>query len=65
MPAAWVATVAPVARVDGAADVVLAGEWVGPTGFLADACFASARRAAELLDDRPQAERCRARYSFM
>ena len=32
--------------VDGIANLMLAGDWVGPTGMLSDACFASARVAA-------------------
>jgi phytoene dehydrogenase-like protein len=32
--------------VDGIGNLWLAGDWVGPTGMLADACFASARSAA-------------------
>jgi hypothetical protein len=36
----------PAGRVDGVDNVFLAGDWVGDTGFLADACFASAREAA-------------------
>lgn len=38
---------APVA-VGGIANLFLAGDWVGPTGLLADASFASAREAASL-----------------
>lgn len=34
--------------VDGIANLFLAGDWVGPTGMLADASFASAREAASL-----------------
>ncbi len=37
----------PVA-VGGIANLFLAGDWVGPTGMLADASFASAREAASL-----------------
>lgn len=33
----------------GVAGLLLAGDWVGSEGFLADACFASARRAAGLV----------------
>jgi phytoene dehydrogenase-like protein len=32
--------------VDGIGNLWLAGDWVGPTGMLSDACFASARLAA-------------------
>ena len=42
----------PTVNVPGLANVFLAGDWVGEVGFLADACFASARAAfdqAELL----------------
>nr|BBH92309.1 dehydrogenase [Thermogemmatispora argillosa] len=35
-----------VAEIDG---LYLAGDWVGREGYLADACFASARQAAQLL----------------
>lgn len=38
----------PGPAVDGAAGLYVAGDWVGPEGMLADASFASARRAAEL-----------------
>ncbi len=38
----------PATQVDGVDNVFLAGDWVGDTGFLADACFASAREAARL-----------------
>ncbi len=33
--------------VPGAPGVYLAGDWIGPEGLLADACFASAKRAAD------------------
>ena len=38
----------PGPAVDGAPGFYVAGDWVGETGMLADASFASARRAAEL-----------------
>ena len=39
----------PDAEVPGIAGLYLAGDWVGPEGFLVDASVASARRAARLL----------------
>lgn len=39
----------PGPRVPGIADLYLAGDWVGPEGFLVDASMASARRAAQLV----------------
>ncbi len=39
----------PAARVAGVAALYLAGDWVGPEGFLADASFASGRDAARRL----------------
>jgi hypothetical protein len=42
----------PGARVPGIDHLYVAGDWVGPEGFLADASLASARRAAwHALDD--------------
>jgi phytoene dehydrogenase-like protein len=41
----------PDCRVPGIVDLYLAGDWVGPEGFLVDASMASARRAARLLID--------------
>lgn len=38
----------PASRVPGIADLYLAGDWVGPEGFLVDASMASAHRAAQL-----------------
>lgn len=38
----------PGPRVPGIEDLYLAGDWVGPEGFLVDASASSARRAAEL-----------------
>lgn len=38
----------PGPAVTGAPGLYVAGDWVGPEGMLADASFASARRAAEL-----------------
>ena len=40
----------PPVRVPGAEDVVLAGDWVGPAGLLADAAVASAAAAAAALE---------------
>jgi phytoene dehydrogenase-like protein len=42
----------PDAEVPGIAGLYLAGDWVGPEGFLVDASVASARRAARLLEDK-------------
>ena|SRR5215216_377612 len=39
----------PGSRVTGLDNLYLAGDWVGPEGFLIDASMASARRAAELV----------------
>lgn len=39
----------PSHRVPGLANLYLAGDWVGPEGYLLDASMASARRTAELL----------------
>lgn len=39
----------PPVEVPGLRGLYLAGDWVGGEGFLSDACFASARRAAELI----------------
>jgi phytoene dehydrogenase-like protein len=39
----------PDAEVPGIAGLYLAGDWVGPEGFLVDASVASARRAARLV----------------
>jgi phytoene dehydrogenase-like protein len=39
----------PGPRVAGLDNLYLAGDWVGPRGFLADASFASARAAAQLV----------------
>jgi phytoene dehydrogenase-like protein len=48
----------PGPRVPGLEDLYLAGDWVGPEGFLADASVASARNAARLvLEDDPSARR--------
>jgi len=48
----------PGPRVPGLEDLYLAGDWVGPEGFLVDASVASARRAAKsVLDDDPSARR--------
>lgn len=37
----------PGPELSGAGNIYLAGDWIGPTGMLADASFASARLAAE------------------
>ena len=42
----------PGVEVPGLRGLYRAGDWVGEEGFLADACFASARRAAELITER-------------
>ena len=39
----------PETRVQGLSNLYLAGDWVGPEGFLADASTASAREAARLV----------------
>jgi phytoene dehydrogenase-like protein len=39
----------PDSRVPGLDNLYLAGDWVGPEGFLIDACMASAQRAAQLV----------------
>src|SRR5262249_24892200 len=38
----------PTVEIPGLPNVYLAGDWVGRTGLLADAAFASARGAAQL-----------------
>jgi hypothetical protein len=38
----------PGGQVPGLANLYLAGDWIGPEGFLADASLASARQAAQL-----------------
>jgi phytoene dehydrogenase-like protein len=45
----------PDPRVSGLDNLYLAGDWIGPEGFLVDASVASARRAAQLIlkDGRP------------
>jgi phytoene dehydrogenase-like protein len=48
----------PGPRVPGLKDLYLAGDWVGPEGFLVDASVASARSAARLvLEDDPLSRR--------
>jgi phytoene dehydrogenase-like protein len=48
----------PGPRVPGLEDLYLAGDWVGPEGFLVDASAASAQSAARLvLEDDPSARR--------
>jgi phytoene dehydrogenase-like protein len=48
----------PGPRVPGLEDLYLAGDWVGPEGFLVDASVASARNAARLvLEDDPLVRR--------
>jgi hypothetical protein len=39
----------PGSQVSGIANLYLAGDWVGPEGFLVDASMASARQVAQLL----------------
>ena len=39
----------PGPRVPGLGNLYLAGDWIGPRGFLSDASFASARQAAQLV----------------
>src|SRR5215207_2008785 len=39
----------PGSQVPGIANLYLAGDWVGPEGFLVDASMASARRAAQMM----------------
>ncbi len=39
----------PGSQVPGVANLYLAGDWVGPEGFLVDASMASARRAAQMV----------------
>ncbi|MGH2584387.1 MAG: FAD-dependent oxidoreductase, partial [Dehalococcoidia bacterium] len=39
----------PGVQVPGVPNLFLAGDWIGPEGFLSDACMASARQAARLL----------------
>ncbi|HEX2916136.1 MAG TPA: FAD-dependent oxidoreductase [Chloroflexia bacterium] len=39
----------PGSRISGLTNLYLAGDWIGPEGFLADASFASARKAANIL----------------
>lgn len=48
----------PGTRVPGLEDLYLAGDWVGPEGFLVDASAASARSAARsVLEDDPSARK--------
>ncbi|MDQ3791525.1 MAG: FAD-dependent oxidoreductase [Actinomycetota bacterium] len=51
--------VRPGPRVSGLDNLYLAGDWIGPEGFLVDASVASARRAAQLIpeDGRPSREK--------
>lgn len=39
----------PGPAIPGCAGLYIAGDWVGPEGQLADACFASARNAAQMI----------------
>jgi phytoene dehydrogenase-like protein len=39
----------PGSQVPGTANLYLAGDWVGPEGFLVDASMASARMAAQMV----------------
>jgi len=41
----------PTSHVPALSNVYLAGDWVGPTGFLADAALDSARAAARLISE--------------
>ena len=41
----------PGSQVPGIANLYLAGDWVGPEGFLVDASMASARRAAQMASE--------------
>jgi phytoene dehydrogenase-like protein len=41
----------PGSQVPGIANLYLAGDWVGPEGFLVDASIASARRAAQMVSE--------------
>jgi phytoene dehydrogenase-like protein len=45
----------PGPALEDVRNVYIAGDWVGPVGHLADACFASARRATELILEQKQA----------
>jgi phytoene dehydrogenase-like protein len=48
----------PGPRVSGLDNLYLAGDWIGPEGFLVDASVASARRAAQLIpEDGPRGKR--------
>jgi phytoene dehydrogenase-like protein len=43
----------PAAEVPGVSSLYLAGDWIGPEGWLVDAVLASAKQAAELVLERP------------
>jgi phytoene dehydrogenase-like protein len=45
----------PGPALDDVRNVYIAGDWVGPVGHLADACFASARQAAQLIQQQKHA----------
>jgi phytoene dehydrogenase-like protein len=47
----------PGHRVPGLDNLYLAGDWVGPEGFLVDASFASARQVAKLLVEKGSAKK--------
>ncbi|PZA05944.1 MULTISPECIES: FAD-dependent oxidoreductase [unclassified Meiothermus] len=53
----------PGVRVAGLENLFLAGDWVGPEGFLADASFASARQAAQLAAQAAESRRVGTRSS--
>lgn len=46
----------PSVTLPGTTNISLAGDWVGPTGWLVDASFVSAREAAQLALKTPQLE---------
>ena len=43
----------PEPEVPGIPNLYVAGDWVGPEGWLSDAALASAKRAAQLILERP------------
>jgi phytoene dehydrogenase-like protein len=45
----------PAVNVPGFNNLYLAGDWVGDRGFLADACFSSAKQAAQAIVNQTQA----------
>ena len=46
----------PAVAIPGADGIYLAGDWVGPTGWLTDAALASGRQAVELAARRAPAD---------